>query len=70
VGAVDTALLATPAALAATPTQLTAFTPKAFSLSNDAEGNLRLPVTATKAAGSLTWSGSINLTLTMQALPL
>lgn len=43
--------------------------PKAFSLSSDAEGNLRIPVTVTKAAGTSTVTGSINLFLLMMAPP-
>jgi hypothetical protein len=49
---------------------LIGFIPKSFSLSSDAEGNLKLQVIATKVAGTTTVTGSLNLTLIMQNLPL
>lgn len=70
VGTTDNALSA---AIAISATGIvragTTFVPKAFSLSADAEGQLRIPVTATKAAGTSTVTGSINLTLLLQAPP-
>jgi len=69
VGAVDNNL-STAIAVGATPVALAGFTPKSFSLSADAEGNLRIPIIATKATGTSTVTGSINLTLQMMALPL
>lgn len=45
------------------------FVPKSPSLSADAEGYLRVQVTATKAAGTSTVTGSINLLLMCTQLP-
>jgi hypothetical protein len=50
-------------------TRLTGFLPTACSLSADAEGNLRIPIIVTKAAGTSTVTGSINLVLLLQAPP-
>lgn len=49
---------------------LIGFIPKQFSLSSDAEGNLKLQVIATKAAGTSTITGSINLTLLLMNNPI
>ncbi len=62
--------LSTAIAVGATTVPLAGFVPKSFSLSADAEGNLKLQVIATKATGTSTVTGSLNLTLMMQALPL
>jgi len=47
----------------------TGFLPVIISLSADAEGNLRVPIAITKAAGTSTVTGSINLCLLMQSPP-
>lgn len=47
----------------------TGFIPVIISLSADAEGNLRVPIAITKAAGTSTVTGSINLCLLMQSPP-
>ena len=39
--------------------------PRRFSLSADAEGNLRIPIFATITAGTVTVTGSLNLVLIM-----
>ena len=46
--------LSTAIAVGATTVALAGFVPKAFSLSADAEGNLRIPIIATKATGTST----------------
>jgi hypothetical protein len=69
VGAVDNNL-STAIAVGATTVPLAGFVPKSFSLSSDAEGNLKLQVIATKVTGTMTATGSLNLTLMMQALPI
>lgn len=44
--------------------------PRRFSLSADAEGNLKIPIFATFTAGTSTITGSLNLVLIMAADPL
>lgn len=65
----DTAL-STAIAVGATTVALAGFVPRTFSLSADAEGNLRIPVWATKSTGTMTATGSLNLTLYMMAPPI
>lgn len=62
--------LSTAIAVGANMVALAGFAPKQFSLSNDAEGNLKLQVIATKATGTSTITGSINLLLLLQNNPI
>jgi hypothetical protein len=68
IGATDNNL-STAVTLSAGINRFIGFAPASFSLSADAEGNLKLQIIATKAAGTSTVSGSVNLTLIMMSLP-
>lgn len=45
------------------------FVPRRFSLSSDAEGNLRVPIAAKIVAGTSTVTGSLNILLIMSESP-
>lgn len=69
VGTTDNALSTAVTMSASGVNHMIGFAPKAFSLSSDAEGKLTIQVTVTKAAGTSTVTGSINLSLLMSMPP-
>jgi len=66
--AADTAI-ASATTIAAAVTRPTTFVPVVLTISADAEGTLRVPITMTKSVGTSTVTGSINLMLILQAPP-
>ena len=65
----STTAIAGTTTLAATLVRLPV-TPRTFSLSADAEGLHRIPITMTKVAGTSTATGSLNLILILSADPI